>query len=255
MKTSRLTPINSALNEASVIIFMVCISLMLSALPAMANKAMDTKPDFSQYKDVKQKKQAFFEYLNPFIQQANAEIRAQRQWIQSLDFANLTAEQTHHVQNLVKQYRLKYPTITAQTQRTLLKKIDIIPASLALAQAANESSWGTSRFAVQANNFFGQWCFTKGCGLVPLRRPEGQTHEVKRFEHTLDSVRAYMLVLNSHPAFKPLRDARRQARQTQPSVDGLTLVEGLEPYSARKQVYVKTIASMIRSNRLQQFDS
>ncbi len=212
-------------------------------------------PDFAQYQDVKQKKSAFFDYMLPYIMQANASILKQRHYIESLDFRNLSAVDRNNVKKFVKRYRLKHTEITPLTQLTLLKKVDIIPASLALAQAANESSWGTSRFATQALNFFGQWCFTQGCGLVPLRRPKGEHHEVKKFSTPLASVKSYMLTLNSHPAFKPLRDARRMARLQNQPLNGLTLVHGLEPYSARKQVYVNAIASMIRTNKLLQLDS
>ncbi|MEA3404751.1 MAG: glucosaminidase domain-containing protein [Pseudomonadota bacterium] len=212
-------------------------------------------PDFNQYKDVKQKKTAFFKYLLPYVTQANAKIIKQRHYIESLDFRNLSQTDLANVKKFVKRYRLKYTEITPQTQLTLLKKIDIIPASLALAQAANETSWGTSRFARLGNNFFGQWCFTEGCGIVPLRRPATDKHEVKKFNSPLESVHSYMLTLNSHPAFKPLRDARRMGRLQNQPINGLLLVDGLEHYSARKMEYVRSIASMIRTNKLLQLDS
>lgn len=212
-------------------------------------------PDFASMKDVKQKKQAFFDYLSPFVEQANQAILEERRYIQSLDFEHLNARQHLKVAELVKKYRLKYTEITPQTQKTLLKKVDIIPPSLALAQAANESSWGTSRFARLANNYFGQWCFTEGCGLVPLRRKAGDNHEVKKFKSALESIKSYMLMLNSHPAFKPLRDARLSARKEQRPPNGLMLVHGLLPYSAMKHDYVDAIASMIRTNQLVLLDS
>lgn len=213
-------------------------------------KAETSPPDFSKIADVKQKKQRFFDYLTPYVQIANQEILAERRYVQSLDFSDLSPAQRNRVKQLVEKYRLKYQDITLQTQKTLLKKIDIIPPSMALAQAANESSWGTSRFATQANNFFGQWCFSKGCGLVPLRRPKGKYHEVKKFDSPLASIKSYMLMLNNHPAFKPLRDARLKARKQNKAPTGLALVQGLEPYSAMKQQYVDIIASMIRTNKL-----
>ncbi|WP_373016990.1 glucosaminidase domain-containing protein [Thiomicrorhabdus sp.] len=212
-------------------------------------------PDFKSIKNVKQKKKAFFDYLEPFIVQANQAILEERRFIKSLNFNKLSIYQRRQVEQLVEKYRLKYKEITPQTQSTLLKKIDIIPSSLALAQAANESSWGTSRFATQANNYFGQWCFEKGCGMVPLRRPHGKYHEVKKFQSPLQSVKSYMLMLNNHPAFKPFRQLRLKARQQNKPVNGLALVDGLEPYSALKQEYVKIIASMIRVNKLTLLDS
>jgi len=85
---------------------------------------------------------------------------------------------------------------------------------------------------------------------VPLSRPHGEYHEVKTFKTPLESVRSYMLMLNSHPSFKGLRDTRYQARMDQKPINGLLMVHGLEPYSARKEIYVKAIASMIRTNKL-----
>ncbi|MDG6773044.1 glucosaminidase domain-containing protein [Thiomicrorhabdus sp. ZW0627] len=211
-------------------------------------------PDFANIKDVKLKKQLFFEYLTPYIQQANEAILKERAFIQSLNFNRLNKKQRKEVRLLMQKYRIEPQYLTQQTQETLLKRIDIIPNSMALAQAANESSWGTSRFAIQANNYFGQWCFKKGCGLVPLRRPEGQYHEVKKFASPLESVQSYMLMLNNRPAFKTLRDLRQQARKANNSVNGILLAQGLESYSALKARYVEIISSMIRTNQLAPLD-
>ncbi|WP_028486510.1 glucosaminidase domain-containing protein [Thiomicrorhabdus chilensis] len=230
----------------------IWIAVFLTALlgTPFLLQAENPAPDFSKIADVKQKKQLFFDYLTPYVHVANQEILEERRYVESLDFNNLSKRDKNKVKQLVKKYRLKYKNITLQTQKTLLKKIDIIPPSLALAQAANESSWGTSRFATQGNNFFGQWCFTKGCGLVPLRRPQGKYHEVKKFDSPLASIKSYMLMLNNHPAFKSLRDARLKSRKQNKAPTGLALVQGLEPYSALKQQYVDIIASMIRTNKL-----
>ncbi|HHT00062.1 MAG TPA: hypothetical protein ENK73_04305 [Thiomicrospira sp.] len=261
-------PAKHAYNSAMVsnsnnIPFIQSCALILSLLfstasfASVADKTVsdsNTLPDFSQYKDVKQKKTAFFKYLLPYVIQANAKIIKQRLYIESLDFTNLSQADLINVKKFVKRYRLKYTEITPQTQLTLLKKIDIIPPSLALAQAANETSWGTSRFARLGNNFFGQWCFTQGCGIVPLHRSAADKHEVKKFDSPLKSVQSYMLTLNSHPAFKSLRDARRMGRLQNQPINGLLLVNGLEHYSARKMEYVKSIASMIRTNKLLKLD-
>jgi len=212
-------------------------------------------PDFSKYKDVKQKKTAFFNYLLPYINQSNSAILKQRRYIKSLNFNQLSDSDKANIQVLIKRYRFKYTDITPQTKKTLLKKVDVIPPSLALAQAANETAWGSSRFAKKALNFYGQWCFKQGCGLVPLRRPQGEYHEVKIFNTPLESVKSYMLMLNSHPAFKPLRDTRWQASAHNQPINGLLLAHGLKDYSARKEVYVNAIASMIRTNKLVKFDT
>ena len=236
------------------IVTVIFIFLGISLAYASPSNTPLSIPNFSKYTDVQQKKTAFFEYLLPFVHQSNATILKQRAYIESLDFTQLADADEANIKTFIKRYRLKYTNITPQTQLTLLKKIDIIPPSLALAQAANETAWGSSRFAKQALNFYGQWCFTEGCGLVPLQRPKGEYHEVKKFKNPLASVRSYMLTLNSHPAFKPLRDARRLARLQNQPINGLLLVHGIKDYSARKEIYVKAIASMIRTNKLLPLD-
>ena len=95
----------------------------------------------------------------------------------------------------------------------LLRRVDKIPASLALAQAANESAWGASRFAQDGKNFFGQWCYKDGCGIVPRRRVEGATYEVRSFESVMDSVESYIHNLNTFPNYQMLRRIRQQLRQ------------------------------------------
>ena len=211
-------------------------------------------PDFSQFTDVKAKKSAFFDYMLPFVQQANAEIMAERQKIKTMDFKNPSSQVQTAIQALLKKYRIDATDITPDVQQALLKKVDIISPSLALAQAANESSWGTSRFAKEAYNFYGQWCFTKGCGLVPNQRSAGMVHEVKTFKSPYESVKGYMLNLNSHPYFKPLREQRLIARQTNQPPTGYALASGLIRYSERKEEYIKEIRAMIRSNKLYTLD-
>mgnify|MGYP001026940114 CR=1 FL=1 len=219
-----------------------------------ATALQSTLPDFTQFTDVKQKKTAFFDYMLPLIQQSNAEILIERTAIQAMDINQLSAQQKTKLMNLLKEYRIKSTKIDAQTKQTLLEKVDIIPASLALAQAANESAWGTSRFARQAFNFYGQWCFSKGCGLVPNQRTSGKTHEVKAFKTPYLSVKGYMHNLNSHHAFQKLREYRALARKNQELLTGQALVRGLMHYSERKEAYIKEVSAMIAYNKLDLYD-
>ena len=136
----------------------------------------------------------------------------------------------------------------------LLNKVDVVPASLILAQSANESAWGTSRFATEANNFFGIWCFKKGCGLTPKYRDEGLVHEVARFDTVQDGVSHYVHTINTHPAYKHLRELRTEQRQVNNSLNGTKLAIGLTNYSIRRQAYVQEIQAMIRYNNLQQYN-
>jgi len=132
----------------------------------------------------------------------------------------------------------------------LLNKIDQIPTSLVLAQAAIESAWGTSRFAQKGNNLFGEWCFSQGCGIVPLHRAKGSHHEVKAFASIADSVRSYMLNLNSHPAYQAFRN-KRLKQQSAAQLSGCYLASGLINYSEKKERYIESIKQLIRINKLE----
>ncbi len=119
---------------------------------------------------------------------------------------------------------------------------------------SNESAWGTSRFAKQGNNYFGQWCYVKGCGLVPQQRNDGAVHEVADFDHPMDSVRSYILNLNRHYTYDDLRDLRAKEIKKQGYATGLNLAAGLINYSERRMEYVKEIRSMISYNKLDKLD-
>jgi Bax protein len=124
-----------------------------------------------------------------------------------------------------------------------------------MAQSANESAWGTSRFARKGNNFFGQWCFRKGCGLVPKQRDANKTHEVAAFDSPEESVKMYIRNLNSNSAYKSLRDLRAKLRRANKPVTGHALAAGLKHYSERGLEYVKELREMISFNKLARYDT
>ena len=167
----------------------------------------------------------------------------------------LTPGEREFLVTLSAEYSLK-PEDTASRQNVekLLRAVDYVPPALALAQAANESAWGTSRFAKQGNNFFGQWCFKKGCGIVPARRDAGSKHEVRKFDSTQGSVHAYVKNINTGRAYSSLRNMRAKARSKNAMLAGHELAAGLVKYSARGEAYVKEIRSMIRTNKLKNYD-
>lgn len=138
--------------------------------------------------------------------------------------------------------------------QSLLKRIDIIPPSLVLAQAAIESGWGTSRFAKNANNLFGQWCFSKGCGLIPKARTTGKAHEVAKFDSVNESIRSYLKNLNSFHRYEKFRTLRSKSSIKDTGKGVLTLLPGLEPYSEQGKLYIKKVSKMIKQNKLQRFD-
>ncbi len=131
-----------------------------------------------------------------------------------------------------------------------LYKLDIIPAGLALGQAAYESGYGTSRFAAQGNALFGQWTFG-GEGLVPEKqRAELGDHRIAAFDWPFDSVRSYFINLNSHPAYEDFRRLRADLRQQGKELDSFVLADGLIRYSERGQEYVDTLKGIMRVNNL-----
>jgi Bax protein len=194
------------------------------------------KQDFAAMTNVKEKKAAFFNYLYPLIVNANIDIVARR--------IQISASKTYNKDMTKLCARYKATCDENNFQKVLLSHIDIIPPALILAQAANESAWGTSRFAKEGNNYFGIWCFTKGCGMVPKNRTSGKNHEVKSFNSTQAAVNYYLYNLNTSANYQHLRDNRNS------SYDANALAEGLVAYSERGDDYVEEIQTMIRQNKL-----
>ena len=219
--------------------------------------APSVQPDFAAITDVKEKKQAFFSFMLPLIEQENAAIMAERDKVIALSSATTISEPDQQwLQALAQKYRVSDVTAFDQAFFTgLLTRVDLLPPSLALAQSANESAWGASRFAREGNNFFGQWCFTKGCGMIPRARDGGAAHEVEKFPDARASVRSYLRNLNSHSMYQQLRDLRAGQRQKQEPVSGVLLAQGLKGYSSRGDEYIKELVAMINFNKLQQYDA
>ncbi|MEW9796932.1 glucosaminidase domain-containing protein [Alteromonas sp. CYL-A6] len=210
-------------------------------------------PDFTAYSNVKEKKVAFFSYLKPEVDRQNAYLLSLRHYIQTLlrkvlaDEA-LDEEDKARIDWLIEEYRIDPEQETKARILSLLEKVDVLPAELVLAQAANESAWGTSRFAREGYNFFGLWCFKKGCGFVPARRNEDANHEVAKFDSLSRATYTYMRNLNRHDAYKELRKIRSRLRANQIPISGVALAEGLINYSERGAAYVEELQNMIRFN-------
>ncbi len=136
----------------------------------------------------------------------------------------------------------------------LRRRVDVISPALAMAQAAVESAWGTSRFAMQGNALFGQWTGRRGAGLVPRNRPDGATYEVQAFPTLRQAVRAYMRNLNGHPAYRGFRSRRAAMRARGEALDGEALAALLQAYSQRGADYVSTLRAVMRVNRLAALD-
>ena len=151
------------------------------------------------------------------------------------------------LRHLARRYRVSGdPVKDPRARDALLRRVDVIPVSLVLAQAANESAWGTSRFAREGNNLFGIWTWDESKGIVPKKRAPGHRHLVRRFDSIQESVRYYLHNLNSHPAYTQLRILRAHAREQGRPLRGSELAAGLTRYSARGEEYVRLIRQLIQ---------
>lgn len=237
--------------------FRVSYAAALVALTLLVWLLWPTAPDFSKYDAGDERKQAFVSYFVPLINAANAEIIKDRKTALELQSksADLGFFERRSLHSLAENYALQeFDEGNPEHWNELLKRINTVPASLALAQAANESAWGTSRFAQEGYNYFGQWCFKPGCGLVPEKRAAGKTHEVATFSSPADSVKAYIDNLNRNSAYESLRSIRAQRVEKTGSASGIELAGGLLNYSERGQEYVLDIQTMIGNNQLEQYD-
>lgn len=210
-------------------------------------------PDFKSIEDVAERKAAFFSFIRMRLNSVNAEVARDRKTVLALRTSGkLSLRERKVLERLSERYSIDpFDSRLAEGWDRLLARIDTVPESLALAQAANESAWGTSRFAREGKNYFGQWCYRAGCGIVPARRGKGEAHEVRSFESARDSVAAYVHNLNTQAAFKEFRSLRAAIRARGEALSGLALAGGLGRYSSRGQEYVKDLRQMIRANDLE----
>lgn len=217
-------------------------------------------PDFTVYTDTEARKQAFFDYLDGFIRRENQRVTALREQLLPLHDVVMHGwpiSPTERITLLAaaEEYRVDWEHLTdREVLDELLLRVDRIPAGLVLAQAANESAWGTSRFAREANNLFGQWCFTEGCGVVPRRRPADASYEVRAFDSVASAVRAYFRNINTNAAYEYLRRLRADMRRRDEPLSSLVLAYGLTPYSERGLAYVSELHAIIRFNDLYRRD-
>ena len=243
-KPSRLTALNEADKKK-------VLQRLAYTLPAPKFVEL---PDFNQYVDTTTKKRAFFNYLRPYVKRENARLRALRQQLIEIQEKKekrmrMSLEEYAFLYSLYDEFRMDVAETDQSMLQELLKRVDIIPDTLVLMQAANESAWGTSRFAVEGYNFFGQWCFREGCGLVPQLRGDDQSHEVAKFANPGASIKSYFYNLNTFHTYESLRVIRARLRAEGKPVRGEALAAGLGSYSERGEDYIAEISGMIRFNR------
>ena len=244
------------LTSKSKLLLGICSYVLLGI--AVASWAVQPAvPDFSKYEAGAERKQVFLNYFLPLIEDRNnALLDTRRQvlyWNQ--DRENLSWWNRLRIESLAEEYRInEFEFENDEHWATLLRRVDAVPASLALAQAANESGWGTSRFGREGYNYYGQWCYQPGCGIVPGGRDTGKDHEVAVFDSPEESVERYIHNLNSNKAYRSLREIRASLRDADKPITGIELAAGLGSYSQRGNDYIKDLRSLIRRNDLLQHD-
>ena len=196
-----------------------------------------------------QRKNLFIQIVLPLILDENNQIKLDRKKLFVVLNKNNNSDAEQKWLNMkFKQYGVKNKDLS-----TLKIRMDEIPVSLAIAQAAKETGWGTSRFALEGNALFGQWTFS-GDGIKPKSSDNDKTHKVMKFQILKASVRAYQRNLNTHSSYKKFRKLRAQSRDNDEKLDSLILADCLDQYAATGDEYTKTLKKIILQNSLKDFD-
>jgi len=214
-------------------------------------------PDFSSIRDVQERKHLFFTFIYENIKPINQSILNDRERLITLNNkTKLNDDEIEWLSELAYNYRVISEKDNDKTKKQimdeLLVKVDVIPPALVLAQAASESGWGTSRFAKEANNYFGIWCWKKSCGIRPLRRQKNRYHRVRLFPEAKDSILYYTKLLNNKSSYSKLREIRAKLRKDGKPIVGEALLPGILLYSERGEAYTDEIAQLIRHNKLEE---
>lgn len=219
---------------------------------AVASERWD---DESEDIEVEVKKELFYRVIVPMVLLSNELIEKERTEIEAMAAPiksgdTLKPEQQSRLDAFAEKYELEETADTAELLSQLLERVDVIPASLALGQAAYESGYGTSRFAQEGNALFGQWTYS-GDGMKPKEhRASKGDYGVASYQWPFDSVRSYMFNLNTHDAYQALREKRAAIRKKGKQPTGLELAETLDKYSEKGAEYVKTLKGIITVNNL-----
>ena len=206
-------------------------------------------PDLKNIKSTSKRKNTFIKIILPLIIDENNKILQNRKKLfKILGKPVNSMGEKRWLKRRFEEYQIKNEDISE-----LKLRMDIVPVSLTISQAAKESGWGTSRFALQGNAMFGQWTYGKD-GIKP-KDSDGKGHKVLKFPMLRSSIVAYQKNLNTHKAYGELREKRANLRKANKSISGLDLVNYLESYAATGKEYVKILTSIINQNQLTDFDN
>ena len=205
--------------------------------------------DLDELQSTKLKKETFIKIVLPLIVAENERIIADREKLLVLSNKKFTTDlEKQWIRQKLLEYKVKKGNL-----KELLVRMDIIPTSIALAQAAKESGWGTSRFALEGNAIFGQWTWS-GQGIAPLDRESNKNHKILKFPILRASVKAYQNNLNTHKSYSKFRQKRNNLREKKKKIAGLELTETLNNYAQTGSEYTKILNQIIRQNRLTDFE-
>jgi Bax protein len=205
--------------------------------------------DLDALKSTQLKKETFIKIVLPLVVAENERILADREKLKILSVKKFTTDpEKQWIRQKLLEYKVKKGDL-----KELLVRMDIIPTSIALAQAAKESGWGTSRFALEGNAIFGQWTWS-GQGIAPLERANDKNHKILKFPILRASVKAYKNNLNTHKSYSKFRAKRLNLREKKKIISGLELTETLNNYAQTGSEYTKILNQIIKQNRLTDFE-
>jgi Bax protein len=205
--------------------------------------------EMKMIENTKKRKELFIQIILPLVIDENNKIRIDRNKLfHVLNKRNNSKSEKRWLQEKFKLYGVKNRDLS-----TLKIRMDEIPTSLAIAQAAKETGWGTSRFALEGNALFGQWTWT-GEGIKPAGADNNSTHKVMKFKILQASIKAYHRNLNTHSSYREFRRVRAELRQDEKELDSILLSEHLDKYAATGKDYVRILQTIIRQNKLTDFD-
>ena len=205
--------------------------------------------EIKQIENVKKRKDLFIQIILPLVIKENNIIKLDRRKL----FSVLNKNQNTKAENNWLNSKFKQYGVVNKNLSTLKIRMDEVPASMAIAQAAKETGWGTSRFAQEGNALFGQWTWS-GDGIKPAGADDDSTHKVMKFKVLQASVKAYQRNLNTHSTYKGFRSARAQFRDHNKKLDSIVLTEHLDKYAETGKQYVRILQQIIRQNNLEDFD-
>ncbi|MSP53953.1 MAG: hypothetical protein EXR81_06935 [Gammaproteobacteria bacterium] len=232
---------------------LIVLSLILSLWSPRTFNADPTTPQSMDHHQ-------FVEFIAAQADSANIQIIQNRQQLLSLyrqfnHHRPISAFSLLWLQSLAKDYKIPNSQFKHDsTWQTLIERVDIIPESLVVAQAIEESGWGTSRFAQTANNYFGQQCYSDGCGVSP-QGYENASFQLRKFPDAFTSVQSYMNNLNSLGAYADFREQRYDLRTGGKPLTGLALIDTITSYSKRGSDYIDTIRTIISQYDLTRLDT